>query len=101
MGGAWFQKYFGDSPSEEYLLSTARNQLNNILNIKETPDEYDVAILNNCIPQYIVGHSDRLQRIQNYISAHKIPLTLCGSSYHGVGINDVILSAKEGISHIV
>ncbi|XP_058807057.1 protoporphyrinogen oxidase [Phymastichus coffea] len=99
MGGAWFDKYFSKNNSEEYLLSVAMNQIKNILNIKEKPIEYNVAILNDCIPQYIVGHRQRIQRIENYISAHRIPLYLCGASYYGVGLNDVILSAKQAISH--
>lgn len=100
MGGAWYQKYFGECPTEEYLLSVATNQVRTILNINEKPIEFDVAILKDCIPQHIVGHSERLQRIQNYISSKKLPLTLCGSSFEGVGLNDVILSAKKAVSHI-
>ena len=100
MGGAWFDKYFGNNATNEYLLSVALKHTKFILNIKDDPIEYDVAVLKDCIPQYIVGHSQRLQRIENYISVHKIPLSLCGSSYHGVGLNDVILSAKQAVSRI-
>lgn len=100
MGGAWYQRYFGKQSDNEYLLNVARNQIQRILNIKENPVEYDVSILKNCIPQYVVGHQERLQRIKNYISSHRLPLALCGSSYQGVGLNDVILSAKEAVSHI-
>ncbi|OXU27093.1 hypothetical protein TSAR_008398 [Trichomalopsis sarcophagae] len=101
MGGAWFDKYFGKSVTNDQLLSTAVKHTKNILKIQEDPVETDVAVLKDCIPQYVVGHSQRMQRIQNYISSHKIPLVLCGSSYHGVGLNDVILSAKRAISDIV
>ena len=99
MGGAWFEKYFGQCSTKEHLLSVAKNQLNRILKINKDPVEHDVAILKDSIPQYVIGHSDRLQRIQNYISSHKIPLSLCGTSYEGVGFNDVILSAKQAVSH--
>lgn len=91
MGGAWFEKYFGNSPSEDQILSVAVNQTKSILGIEEDPIEHDVTVLKDCIPQHIVGHNKRLQRINNYISAHKIPMALCGSSYEGVGLNDVIL----------
>ncbi|XP_014217367.1 protoporphyrinogen oxidase [Copidosoma floridanum] len=100
MGGAWFDKYFGNSPTQDEILSIAVNHAKSILNIKQDPVEHDVSILKDCIPQYVVGHNQRLQRIDNYISAHKIPMALCGSSYKGVGLNDVILSAKEAVSHI-
>lgn len=100
MGGAWFDKYFGGNLTEEHFLSVATNQVKNILNITQDPVEHDVAVLKDCIPQYVVGHSQRLKRIDNYISAHKLPMVLCGSAYQGVGLNDVILSAKQAVSQI-
>ncbi|XP_066582037.1 protoporphyrinogen oxidase isoform X2 [Prorops nasuta] len=99
MGGAWFNKYFGESPSKETLLSVATTAVRDILKIKLDPIAYKVSILKDCIPQPIVGHSQRVSRINDYISTRRIPLALCGSSYEGVGINDVILSAKQAVSN--
>ncbi|CAK9814369.1 Protoporphyrinogen oxidase [Anthophora plagiata] len=100
MGGAWFEKYFGDCSSEKHLRSIAIKYVNEILCINEDPKACNVSILKDCIPQYVIGHAERLTRIHNYISEHKIPLGLCGSSYHAVGVSDVILSAKEAVSSI-
>ncbi|XP_043271291.1 protoporphyrinogen oxidase [Venturia canescens] len=100
MGGAWFQEHFGTSPTEEHLLQVALDQVAKILGIKEAPTSKNVAILKDCIAQYVVGHKKRLERIQNYISAHGLPLALCGSSYQGIGVNDVILSAKQAVCDI-
>lgn len=100
MGGAFFDHYFGQNSNEEYLKTVALEQLKNILHIQEDPLDVNVAILKDCIPQYLVGHNQRLIRIRDYISSHELPLALCGSSYNGVGINDVILSAKNAIEDI-
>ncbi|KYN40934.1 Protoporphyrinogen oxidase [Trachymyrmex septentrionalis] len=100
MGGAWFEKYFGSNPSKEQLLTTAINHTKNILQIEEEPIAYNVAVLKDCIPQHVVGHNARVKRIHDYISAHHIPLALCGSSYQGVGLNDVILSAKQAVYNV-
>ena len=100
MGGAWYDKYFGPNSTEEQILSIAVNQVKTILNIEESPIAHNVAILKDCIPQYIVGHKQRVNRINNYILEHKLPIALCGSSYEGVGINDVIMSAKKAVSNI-
>ncbi|XP_055547366.1 protoporphyrinogen oxidase [Wyeomyia smithii] len=94
MGGAWFDKWFGSDPSEEKLLTTALKYVKDILDICEPPDSYKVHHLRKCIPQYVVGHQKRIDAIKHYIQANKLPLGLCGSSYDGVGVNDVILSAK-------
>ncbi|XP_065083231.1 protoporphyrinogen oxidase [Ochlerotatus camptorhynchus] len=95
MGGAWFKKWFGTDPSEEQLLDVALKNVNKILDIQVSPDAYKVNILRNCIPQYVVGHQKRVEGIRRYIREHKLPLGLCGASYDGVGVNDVILSAKK------
>lgn len=100
MGGAWFQEYFGESPKEEYLLSVALDQVKTSLDIQAAPIAHNVAILKDCIPQHIVGHNRRLFGIQSYLTVHKLPLALCGSSYQGVGLNDVILSAKQAVNDI-
>ncbi|EFN77160.1 protoporphyrinogen oxidase [Harpegnathos saltator] len=101
MGGAWFEKYFGPNPTEEQLLKTATDGLRDILYITDKPVAHHIAVLKDCIPQYVVGHDQRVKRIHDYISAHKIPLAVCGSSYQGVGINDVILSAKQAVCDVV
>lgn len=101
LGGKWFEKWFGVNPSGQKLLEVALDNVNRILKIDEKPDHYKVRILRNCIPQYVVGHHDRVDRIRAYVRDHKLPLTLCGSSYDGVGVNDVILSARYAVDRIV
>lgn len=97
MGGHWFQKHFGSNPDKKHLLKIALDQLKIILGITEKPKSYKINILNDCIPQYVVGHSKRIDDINRYIKINKLPLTLCGASYYGVGINDVIYSTKTAI----
>uniref|UniRef100_A0A1B0GNK9 Protoporphyrinogen oxidase n=1 Tax=Phlebotomus papatasi TaxID=29031 RepID=A0A1B0GNK9_PHLPP len=97
MGGAWFREYFGATPTEEDLLATAQTYLKKILKIDQKPTSTKVNILRKCIPQYIVGHHDRVEAIRKYLVTQKLPLHLCGAAYDGVGINDVILSAKTAV----
>lgn len=100
MGGFWFKTHFGENPSEETLLNIALRELRRILKFHDEPEAYHVNILHNCIPQYTVGHNEKIKDIFNYISDNKLSLTLCGSSYFGVGVNDVILSAKNAVEEI-
>lgn len=100
MGGHWFNKLFGENPKDELILNTATEQIKNIMKINQPPDNYKISILRNCIPQYIVGHNDSVSKIENYIQQKKLPLSICGSSYYGVGVNDVILSAKNCVETI-
>lgn len=97
MGGAWFESNFGDKPSNKDLYNIALNHVTAILNIKATPATGRVNVLHNCIPQYIVGHHDRVKRIRDYITKQKLPFSVCGCAYDGVGVNDVIYSAKQNV----
>lgn len=101
MGGPWFEEYFGKSPDKNVLLKTAREQLLSILNITEEPIQYKVNILENCIPQYKVGHYENIDKIKKYIQNNNLPIFLCGASYEGVSVNDVILSGKNVVDKLL
>ena len=57
--------------------------------------------LQNCIPQYLVGHSKNSENINRYIEDNKLPLTLTGASYRGVAVNDVILDARTQVEKLL
>lgn len=53
-----------------------------------------------CIPQYVVGHADRLQKIRQYISQNILPLDLIGASFDGVSVNDCIHNAHQTVDNL-
>ncbi|KAL1509381.1 hypothetical protein ABEB36_004134 [Hypothenemus hampei] len=81
MGGHWFRKYFGENPNELMLFNVAKDHLKLILNISEDPKLY--------------------KDIESYIEDKRLPISLCGSSYYGVGVNDVISSAKNAVYRLL
>lgn len=100
MGGRWFKQHFGENPSKEKLLNVALEQLKTILKFNVEPQDYKVNILQNCIPQYTVGHNKRVENMFDYVMKNDLHLSLCGSSYYGVGVNDAILSAKNAVEQL-
>ncbi|GBP09471.1 Protoporphyrinogen oxidase [Eumeta japonica] len=99
LGGRWYNRWFGDGATKDALLDVALQHVSSILHIKERPASYNVNILKNCIPQYVVGHYDKVEKIRKYIQDLNLPISLIGCSYDGVGINDVIYSAKTQVEH--
>lgn len=96
MGGYGFNKYFVNNSkcvSEEKLTEIAIGHVKRVLNIQSSPSTYSTHILYDCIPQYTVGHYERVSKIQDYITGRRLPLTLVGSSYAGISINDVIYAS--------
>lgn len=94
LGGKHFDKLLSSSPDDKQLLDTSLKHVKEILGITEQPDNFKVNILRKSFPLYTVGHYARLDRINNYIKSKNLPLSLCGQSYDGIGINEVIQSSK-------
>lgn len=99
MGGYWFKENFGNFKTNEEFYDVALTYVKKIVQINEKPTAYKVNILKNCIPQYTVGHMETVKKIKDYVQSNNMPLSLCGMSYDGVGVNDVILSAKKVVDH--
>ncbi len=76
------------------VVAAARGELRRILGLTATPLFANVSRWPRAMPQYNVGHEDRVQRIESIVDA--IPgLALAGNAYHGIGIPDCIRGAKE------
>ncbi|XP_066424444.1 protoporphyrinogen oxidase isoform X2 [Molothrus aeneus] len=103
LGGAWFQQSFGDPAlvAPELLLSRARAAVSEHLGLAGTPKNAIVRVQQDCIPQYTLGHWERLERIQRFLKEQELPLSLIGASYSGVSVNDCIAGAKEAVAKIL
>ncbi|KAK6326543.1 hypothetical protein J4Q44_G00021880 [Coregonus suidteri] len=103
MGGAWFQEVFGnpEEVTEQLLLERATQAVTSHLGVTTPPIWSVVALLKNCIPQYYLGHWKRLENMRQYIKDHNLTLSLAGSSYDGVSVNDVIFSGRTAAEGLV
>uniref|UniRef100_UPI003AB003C2 protoporphyrinogen oxidase-like n=1 Tax=Centroberyx gerrardi TaxID=166262 RepID=UPI003AB003C2 len=103
MGGAWFQEVFGapEEITEECLLATATEAVRCHLGVTMAPSWSRVALQMDCIPQYHLGHWQRLESICSYVRKNLLPLSLVGSSYDGVSVNDVIFSGRTAVKGLL
>ncbi|XP_034552961.1 protoporphyrinogen oxidase isoform X2 [Notolabrus celidotus] len=103
MGGAWFQEVFGDpeSVSEETLLRRATEAVKNHLGVNAAPSWSRVVLQKDCIPQYYLGHHRRVESMRSFIKENNLPLSLIGSSYDGVSVNDVIFSGRREVEKLL
>ena len=96
-GGA-LQPDLLDQP-DELLEAQVREDLEALLGISGAPILCRTTRYPDCMPQYNVGHLDRVERIETRLKRFPT-LALAGKSYRGVGIADCIHggeTAAEGI----
>ena len=100
LGGHWWDQW-DTYPDEEEGACMAKTVMYRHLGIAKEPDAIRVALMKDCIPQYTVGHHDRLLKGAHQLSqAFGGRLRVAGNSYTGVGLNDCIRAAREGVKEL-
>ncbi|XP_054167440.1 protoporphyrinogen oxidase-like [Oppia nitens] len=98
MGGEWFEEIFGtndvDNVDKNLVLNYAVDAVRKYLKIGDKPYRHIVSIHKNCIPQYYLGHSLRLAKIDELVKKHSLNMTLVGASYQGFSVPDCIYYSK-------
>jgi oxygen-dependent protoporphyrinogen oxidase len=85
---------------DKKIIKMVREELEDILGIRAEPLFAKVYKWEKAMPQYTVGHLDRLSHIEE--TASKLPgLYLAGSAYKGIGISDCIVSADNVANEVV
>ncbi|RKF64507.1 Protoporphyrinogen oxidase [Erysiphe neolycopersici] len=99
LGGHWWDS-FETYPNEEEGASMAKAVVKRHLGISKEPDLARVKLHKDCIPQYTVGHQRLLSQAKNELSDFMGRLSVTGSGYRGVGVNDCAASARDLVSRM-
>jgi oxygen-dependent protoporphyrinogen oxidase len=88
-------------PDEQEGLALAKAVVERHLGITEEPEVFRVNLQRDCIPQYTVGHEQRLKTAHtNLQREYKGRLRVSGNWMWGVGVNDCLRSAWEVVRSI-
>lgn len=77
---------------DEALLGVVKKELADIMDVRGEPEFVKLFRHENAIPQYTVGHSKRLERLDAVEHKH-LGLFFAGNAFRGVGINDCVREA--------
>lgn len=88
--GPLFNRY-----TAEDFTAIAMEGLQRHLRITARPDVVAVKLAKKSIPQYTVGHQERLAEIKR-----ALPIQIVGSSYGGVSVNDCIAQSVSELTKI-
>ena len=101
LGGHWWDGW-DVYPDEEEGANMAKSILARHLKIREEPQAVRVGLQKDCIPQYTVGHSQRMETAREDLEKHfHGRLRVAGNSYAGVGLNDCVRSARDVVDGLV
>lgn len=100
LGGHWWDD-FDTYPDEDEGASMAKAVLRRHLGIDEEPRAVRVSLQKDCIPQYGVGHDDRMEDAHRALSRWGGRLRVAGNSYTGVGLNDCVRAARDVVQGLV
>jgi len=79
---------------DDQLLGRVFSDLRDIMGIASDPEFISIYRHQKAIPQYLVGHAERLRAIDTELV--KFPgLVLTGNAYRGVSLNDCVLNALK------
>lgn len=91
LGGALQEQLF--EQDDDTMAASVRRELRELLGISSAPLLTRIHRHARAMPQYQVGHLDRMQRIDAALVRHT-GLALAGNAYRGVGIPDCIHSGE-------
>lgn len=92
-------QYAGKSqlPSKEDLIGQARETLSMHLGLQQEPAFTYSQMQRSCIPQYTIGHVDRMASLHNALQQQQgnSKISVTGASYTGVSVNDCVYHAQR------
>jgi oxygen-dependent protoporphyrinogen oxidase len=99
MGGHMWDSTFGKVNADQVdpikAQALAKNVIQTHLGINQNAYASKVNLLQECIPQYTVGHEERLKDIHHAISQkYKHLLSVSGASYVGVSVPDCVKNSR-------
>lgn len=98
-GGAKDPKFL--EQSDEEILSLAKSELRDVLQWQAHSTQWERIIRwPNAMPQYLVGHVDRMQTLSQLMKAYPTA-QLCGAAYQGVGIPQCVRSGTTAAQALV
>ena len=84
--GGWHRPEMIDWPDDR-LVNAVREELRLAMGVEAAPAFVQIVRWPTAIPQYMIGHLDRVRRIEARVATHP-GLFVGGNAYHGVAMND-------------
>ncbi len=86
--------------SDDKVVAAVRNELRELMGITAAPQLVRVYRWERAMPQYEVGHRERVAAIERAV-AKRPGIVLAGASYHGVGVPDCVRQGQQAAERVL
>ncbi|MFA6686674.1 MAG: protoporphyrinogen oxidase [Desulfuromonas sp.] len=86
--------------SDEQVQILVQADLKRIMGITCAPEFVRIFRHQRAIPQYVVGHAQRLSSIEAALVQHPA-IILTGNAYRGIGLNDCVSNARKAAQQVI
>lgn len=87
--------------SDDEITDIVLRDLKKVMKIAGEPNFRVVSRYQHAMPQYTVGHLDRVDKIENYAEEHLPGVYFAGASYRGVGVPDCIDQGEKAATNVM
>lgn len=87
--------------SDDEIVNIILEDLNKTMNITHTPDFSVVTRWKSAMPQYTIGHKQRIERVNQELETNLPGVFLLGASYNGLGLPDCIDQGEDAVEKVL
>ena len=87
--------------TDDEIVNIVKKDLSQMMTFKGAPDFSIVNRLPKSMPQYHVGHIDRIKEVQAHIRTSYPRLRITGASFEAVGLPDCIQQGKNAVEELI
>lgn len=87
--------------SDDQIVKIVLDDLKKTMDITMNPDFSVVSRWKNAMPQYTVGHKQRMTSILDHMKAELPGVFLAGASYGGVGVPDCVDQGEAAVQNVL
>ncbi|WP_394233213.1 protoporphyrinogen oxidase [Niallia oryzisoli] len=87
--------------SDDQIVANVMSDLSKTISLSQDPELSVVSRWPHAMPQYTVGHQERIAKVTKGLKEELPGIFLAGSSYNGVGLPDCIKQGEEAVSNVL
>ncbi|MGY4690473.1 protoporphyrinogen oxidase [Salibacterium sp. K-3] len=87
--------------TDEELVDIVLKDLNHVMEVEGEPEYHNVTRWRHAMPQYEVGHDEKMERIARHLEETFPGVYAAGAAYEGIGLPDCISQGERAVRRML